>query len=338
MFIKILSLVYNIGVVMSLGLPNTSKASVNIIAWWGYFNKELVSFLEDKCKTKVSYDEYYTTHEFIKRMNEQSYSIAIFAQTGYNFIAKKANNKGVSLEEIKKTQHPLISQSIFNQNLPKNVAIFALEAAGFLYNADKISIARTDSLQEIFRKAKGKKVIVIDNPIEPMKFISPNYQFPSNINAKFQDLFADVEIIVSNDLANFSNDKDIVLAQAWLGNAYAQIKNNPKLKFIHHPAISYLGADLIAALNTKTETECVVKALAGKEINTKIVSNDFRLSPYGILTKNKNIASDLYLEVNNYFFKNTLQNLQWTTRPTEEEYLKIIKLWERTKLDLLSKN
>lgn len=309
--------------------------SLSIISWWGYFNKNIISQIETKCGTRVNYDEYYTTHEFLQRMKEQSYSIAIFAQTGYNFIAKKSSNKGINLEGIKRSHHPEVYRSILNQNLPNNVAIFGIEAAGFLYDPAKISISSNDSLREIFKKAQGKKAIVIDNAIEAMKFVSPNYTFPNNVTQKFQELFAGVEIIVSNDLANFINDENIVLAHAWLGNAFAQIKKNPRLKFIHHPDISYLGADVIASLDKTPETECVVKAIASKEINTKIVSSDFRLSPYGILSSSdKNVDNALYLEANNYFYKNTLHSLKWTPRPSEQEYLSIIKLWEKTKIQL----
>lgn len=68
-----------------------------------------------------------------------------------------------------------------------------------------------------------------------------------------------------------------------MGNAYQQIKKYPNLKFTHHPSISYLGADLIAAFDKSTETYCVAKELASKELNTKIISEDFRISPYGFL-------------------------------------------------------
>ena len=164
---------------MSMVIYQNANA-VNIITWWGYLNKEIVSQLEAKCGVSVSYDEYYTTYEFLDRMKKQNYSITIFAQSGYNLVIDKIENKGLSIASVKQSHYPAILNSIFNKNLPNNVGVFAIEAAGFMYDPKNIKINPNDSLKDILTQAKGKKVILVDNPIEPMKFISPNYEFASD--------------------------------------------------------------------------------------------------------------------------------------------------------------
>lgn len=316
---------------MSL-LSYQNANAVNIITWYGYLTRDIVNELEKKCGATISYDEYYTTNEFLDRLKRQNYSIAIFAQTGYNLVYNKIDNKEISLDAIKQKHYPPILNSIFNKKLPNNAGVFSIEAAGFLYDPLNIKINKNDSLKDILKQAKGKKIILIDNPIESMKFISPNYKYPSDVIKKFKELFEGIEIIISNDNANFLNDKDIVLVHTWMGNAYRQIKKNPHLKFVHHPSISYIGADLIASMDKRKETYCVAKELAGKEMNSKVISGDFVISPYGVLEDEKKTLSPLYLEINNYFYKSQFRYLEWTTRPSKEVYLNIIDLWERIKL------
>lgn len=311
--------------------------AVNIITWYDYLTKDIVNDLEKKCNTKISYDEYYTIDEFLMRFNEQSYSIAIFPQSAYNLVSKKIENKGISIESIKKSYYSGVYNSGFNKDLPNNVGVFGIDAAGFLYNPDFITIKQNSTLKDIFSQTKGKKVIILDNPIEPMKLVSSldeTIELKEAVN-RFRELFEGTEVMSTNDIANFSNDPNIVLVHSWIGSAYRHIKINPKFKFTHHPMVSYIGADLIASMNKNTDTECVVKVLAGKDMNTKIISEDFVMSPFGILEPEKfSINNQLYFELNNNFFKNQYNKLRWHGRPNIEEYQKNMDLWQRIKISI----
>lgn len=328
-------ILYIIGIFMTFFVQENSMA-VNIISWWGYFNKEIISELERECACKVSYDEFYSIDEFLRRFQEQEYSIAIFPQSTYNFVSHKIAQKGANISHIKKTYAPNVLSSDFAKNLPDNVGIFAIEAAGFLYHTEKLNIDPSKSLEEIFTQLKGKKIIILDNPIEPMKLVAKLGENldPSEAIQRFKKLFTGIEVILSNDIANFINDDQIVLLHAWIGNSYEIIKKYPKFKFFHHPKVSYIGGDLIASLNNSVETSCVVRALSGKKFNTKILSRDFRMSPFGILSSSNIDIEKLYLSVNNEFFDQTYNNLKWHGRPSISEFHKISDLWQKIKLEI----
>ena len=74
---------------------------VNIFSWWGYLDKNIITKLESQCNTKVYFDEYYSTDEFLRRFNKDNYSIIIFSSVVYNFIKYRLNNSGISLTKNK---------------------------------------------------------------------------------------------------------------------------------------------------------------------------------------------------------------------------------------------
>ncbi len=325
-------------VLMSLTLTTYQKNAfaVNILSWWGYFNSVIVSELEQRCGAKISYDEFYSIDEFLKRFHEQEYSIVIFPQSTYNLVAQKVANKGTDISDIRKKYAEGVSNSGFAKNLPKNVGIFAIEAAGFLYNSEKLTIGPELPLEVIFQKLKNKKIIILDNPIEPMKLIAKLGEQVTFEEAvlRFKKIFTNVDVILSNDIANFYKDENIVILHAWIGNSYEIIKKNPKYKFMHHPKVSYIGGDLIASLDKNPKTSCVMKILADKEMNTKIIAHDFRMSPYGSLREFEKKIDPLYLQVNNSFFDKTYDKLQWHGRPSSNEFQKISELWQKIKVEI----
>lgn len=333
-----------LGAVITLLSCQKSYAAVNIITWWGFLNEDIVAELENKCETTISYDEYYTSEEILKNLYKQNYSIAIFETGIYHVLAEKVANKGTSLQKIKQSYHPRVLQALSpNQpnhvavfkNLPNNVGVFSVEVGGFLYHPEKISINPNDSIKDILKQAIGKKIAILDNPINSLRFISPPHKTPEEKEAiqKFRELFHGIEVIITNDLANALKDKNIVLIHTWQGVAYSQIKNNPKLKFTFHPQISYLGGDLIASLDKTPETACVAKTLAGKEMNSIITANEFMMSPYGAIELHKDQSNVFYSQINNDFFEHQINSLKyWYEIPKKEEYQEIINLWQRIKI------
>ena len=60
--------------------------AVNILTWWGYIDyPEIINAAEKRCHAKISFDQYYSNDEFLRRWREQrdSYDIIIFSNTIY---------------------------------------------------------------------------------------------------------------------------------------------------------------------------------------------------------------------------------------------------------------
>ena len=299
--------------------------SVNIFSWWGYLDKNIITKLESQCNTKVYFDEYYSTDEFLRRFYKDNYSIVIFSSVVYDFIKDRLNNSGMSLVK-NKTKYNNEILNLFNiQKFSNNVGIFAISSAGILYNPDNIIIKKGDDLKTIFSKANNKMISIIDDPIEALMLINDleNKHDSDNQINEFKNLVSGTYPIITNDITKLVYDKNFAFAYVWMGEAYSRIiESKNKLKFILHPKTSYYSVDLIASIKKDSDTECVVKALSSKEILDPLLAKHYYQSPYG---KNINIK-----------FENREQNenfkLKWVSRPSKDEYQKKSNLWQRIKI------
>ena len=304
-------------------------ASVNILSWVGYFDETIINKLQKQCKTTVSLDQYYSSSEFLRRFQKQEYSIAIFPASVYNLVSDKIVNYGISFNDIKENYHQNILSSFDTQDFT-NAAIFALSITGFLYNPKQIEIDKNDEIKTIFSKAKNKKITILDAP--SIKLISSKKNFSNLTDSvkEFKQLLNGTNYFIINDTFKIVKEKDFAFSFIWVGSAYKRIREHPHLKFIVLPRLSYITADLIAAMDKTTETSCVAKQLAGKEVLEPILSRAFYFSPYGIPEKIENSA--FAKEYNNYI--NNIGKLMWHESLNKEDYQIRVNLWQRIKIEM----
>ena len=310
-------------------------SSVNIISWWNYLDKNTIFELQNKCKTSISIDEYYSIDEFLRRFQKQKYSIIIFPGGVYNLISDKIRGTGISFQKIKGNYHSNILSSFNEQKFSSNVGIFALSITGFLYDPMKIKITKDQDLKSILKNARNKKIALIDDPFESLKLMSFEKKI-ANVNDglnEFRQLVDGTHFIITNDTLKIIEDKDFAMAYSWVGVAFKRITKKPELKFIVHPKLSYISADLIATMKKDAETECVAKLLASKEILNSILSRTFYFSPYGTPDGIKN--KDFEIEYKHFINDN--QKLNWLETPEKDEYQKMINLWQRIKIAMKNK-
>jgi hypothetical protein len=310
-------------------------SSVNIISWWNYLDKNTISKLQNKCKTSVSLDEYYSSDEFLRRFQKQKYSIVIFPGGVYNLISDKIGNTGINFGDIKSSYHSNVLYSFNRQNFSNNIGIFALGITGFLYDPKKIVIDTNENFKSIFLKAKDKKIALIDDPFESLKLISFERKI-LNVDdgvKEFRKLIDGTNFIITNDTVKIAEEKDFALAYTWVGIAFRRITENPDLKFIVHPKLAYISADFIATLDKNSQTACIAKMLASKEILNPILSRTFYFSPYGFPEKIKN--KDFALEYKNFIINHN--QLDWLEIPKKDEYQKMINLWQKIKIAMGNK-
>jgi hypothetical protein len=323
--------------ITTIFLYQNSFSSVNILSWWNYLDKDILSKLQRECKTTVSVDEYYSSDEFIRRINKQNnYSVVIFSSGVYNLVSDRIENTGINFAKIKSRYHPNVQATFSKQNFLNNVAIFALSTTGFLYDPKEIKINKNDDIKSIFSKARNKKIsLLIDDPSESFKLIT-NEKNILNIGdgvKEFRRFIDGTYFIAANDILKIVEDKEFILSYSWVGEAYQRIKDNPNLKFMVHPKLSYISADLIAILDKNMQTVCVTKILTSKEILDPILSKTFYFSPFGSLGDNSIAA---FTFENKNFIMN-IENLRWHDTPKKEEHQKMINLWYRIKIALENK-
>ncbi|KAB8033568.1 hypothetical protein [Fluviispira multicolorata] len=303
---------------------------VTIFTWWGYLDNEVKLSLEKECKTTVSYDEYYSNDEFLRRFYKQNYSIAIFSNVVYDFLPERIKGSGTSFKDIKRNYNSKLLKSFNDKKFPDNIGIFAISSSGFLYDPEKILIDKEDDLKTIFSKANGKIVSIIDDPIEALLLIN-NIKSDIDLDrhmSEFKKLVFGTYPIVTNDVVKLISNKNFAFAYVWSGEAYNQInKTNKNLKFTFHPKTSYISVDLIATLDKDSKTACVAKALSGKKILDPLLIKSFYFSPYGSSINSSNIFFDLENKkyVDNY-------NMEWISRPSKAEYQQKSNIWQRIKI------
>jgi hypothetical protein len=152
------------------------KPTVNILTWWGYLDQpELIKKIEKKCDAQISVDQYFSNSEFLRRYHEQksSYDIIIFASTIFEIIRSDIPNLPKSpLWKQSNQYNRYIKQHYLKANYPRNVIYFAHSISGFLLNPKTIKLSGNESLETIFNKANGKKIVLMDDSAEINKLLN----------------------------------------------------------------------------------------------------------------------------------------------------------------------
>ena len=217
-----------------------------------------------------------------------------------------------------------------------------LSLSGFFYNPDVVNLKRTDSIQEIFKKADKKVVILMDDPVEIWNLINRGFNdkvFTWNSHysnslplslTNYKRLALHSNVYISNNLNKLYNSQLFAFSFMWTGDAIIDLERTgiSKMKFLVHPKLSYISTDLIANLNEKKDTKCVVGALDSKPILDIIEEKDFYFSPYGdyqIVNDStyRSIYSKMYHDLN---------TLPWLVPVSKNEYSKIKNDWYNIQL------
>jgi hypothetical protein len=316
-----------------------NQSYTNILTWWGYLDHlspaELKK-IDQQCHTTISYDDYYSNDQFIDRFKNSPahYDIIIFSDTIYKSIENKIDLPNSNLYLEANEYNPIIRKHYINLHLPHNVVFFIHALTGFLYNPETIKISQSDSIANIYRKAKGNIVVIINDPVEANFLIGLSINNgKKNISTyknyltweNFQQLFQNDHVIITNSPQKIVRLNNFSFAFEWSGDAIDLVNHSHgNLKFMVYPRLSYVSTDLLAELNAKSTTNCVAHALTTKRFLANIQNTNFYFSPYGDDSSSTNKD---FINVFNQTFNN-LPNLLWNTSLTNKELEELKKSWQ----------
>ncbi len=308
---------------------NKNLPEVNILTWWGYLVSPWVQeTIMKKCHVKISYDEYYTNDDFMRRFHQYKdlYDILIFPNMDYLAVKNEIINNNSNIYKNSNAYEKYIRRSYNQANYPHNITYFLISVNGFLYNPNTISLSKKDTISQVFEKAKSKIVILSEEPIYVFSLLNLNVDktSPHKAFSKFSALTKGSKIIVTNTISNAYSDPQFAFAYTWPGISIYAIETKYKnFRFLIHPKFSLVSADLLAALNNRKSTECVANVMSSKEFLSKMQNDALYFSPYG---DSNQISDKLLKQVHNEFFY-LLPKLKWFTSISEKKYNELSRAW-----------
>jgi hypothetical protein len=316
------------------------RDDVNILSWWGYFDVPWVrKYIDDKCKVNISFDWYYSNNEFLSRfLNDiANYDIVIFEEPSYKRIATFLPEiKNSPLVEISKRFNKYIYRHYKSLKLKSNVTIFLNSVTGVLWNENLISnIDREKNISNLLSKYHDKIVVMIDDPMFFNALFLTDVKTQAVFNySSFRKILGDNRIVISNPFYyKIYYDKNFLLAYLWSGVAIKDVLSLRKnghsdLSFTTSTKYSVASSDLVAHMNTKPSTMCVINVLTDKKFLGKLQNTTYYFSPYldvkGIDNK---IFKRIYIE---YIKK--LPTIKWAADLNIIKQKKFDSIWEQIKL------
>jgi len=288
------------------------KGTVNILTWYEYLRSpEITSIVKDKCGVKIYYDEYYNTLECLQRISRVGtgdiyhYDIAIIPSDLYEYSKEKIGVIGVKSSNLNKIINGYdsnIKNHYLLRGYPNNVVYFMLSLSGFIWNPMVIKLTANDDISSLFEKAKNNNVLIMNSLIAVWDLIDDNRRLPCAALAQAfdKDIKKNANVYIADGFGGLYDENNIdKLAFSFQrsGLAISVIKSskNKRLRFFMHPKYSYITPDLMAELNTRSETQCAAKVLASKEVLDIVQKNTHYLSPYGTYKSvNDPISWDIY--------------------------------------------
>ncbi|WGL61175.1 hypothetical protein QEJ31_06140 [Pigmentibacter sp. JX0631] len=293
---------------------------INILSWWGYLTENELKVIEAKCSTKIYFDEYYSNDEFLRRVRKDDYSIIIFSSVVYNFVSDLVKNQSVSLSKSRSEYNYYLLKEFKKKNFPQNIGIFSVSYTGFLYDQNNFNLDTNDEIEDIFRKAEGKVISILDDHIESLNLLQ-NLNTKKEINSvvnSFSNLLNNKTVFITNYNDKIVKNKNFAFSFTWMGEALYRIKKYNDYKFYIHPKMNYLSVDLISAIKNDNKTKCVIDTLLNKDFLNNILASNFYISPYSDLLK---------LNIKN-------SGLDWIKIPDKNEYNLKSNIWQRIKINL----
>jgi len=322
------------------------KPSVRVLSWWGYIDRKdkRIAAIEQKCKTSLSLDEFYSNAEFLERVNPKkgslNHDILIFSDT----VSKSAQTAFIGqlrtkLNSNSKRYFAGVRDFYYSRHYNPSTAVFQISLTGFLVNRAIIKAGASDKLSEFFRGSADKIFVLLDDHVEIATLLnrwectelgsdcSKNTQliFPSE--DKLKKLVGQSKVAISSDLADITKHPKFALAYTWSGDAIQKASTQPNLEFILHPSLSHSSMDLITLVGESKEAKCVADELSSKEFVDSVAQKSKYFSPYGPVQSDEQVFNQLQKEFFNQF--STLGRIH---RVTQQESLEIDKKWQLFKI------
>ena len=318
----------------------TTTAPVNILTWWGYLTSPWVhEMIMNKCHTNISYDEYYTNDEFIRRFREHNtrYDIVIFPNIDYQMFTKELTKNDSKLYENANGYEKNVKANYDKQQYAHNVVYFQLNIEGFLWNPNVINLSDKDSIFTLFKKAGTHTVVMIDDPMFVYYLLNKNVDHIDMAAElkKFENLTKNSKLFLTNELNDIYGRPDFAFAYTWPGIAIYAMENKYKnYHYLIHPELSLVSADLLATMNNNPQTVCVANVMASKEFLTKMQNDALYISPYKDLDGTSNPVMKNFVES---FFV-ALPELRWqNSRVNEADFDSMDQAWKYFKLKFNNK-
>ena len=323
-------------------LLHADEKQVNLLVWYGYFDAPpgASKIIEKKCNVKFSHDIYYTNSEILNRMSKtgnNEYDVIIFSDTIFHSMEKYIPKHGVNLMNEVQLYNQSIKNHYLQQHFPKNVGYFVHSLTGFLYDQNVLSIEKGDSFKKIFSKAKDKIIVMLDDPVEIWNLINTS-EFGYSLTDKFKNtsaaslnfynfknLMQNTDVYIANNNNQLFDDKRFAGAFIWTGSfdAYANYHPKKKFKLYIDPKVSYISSDLIAAMNDKPETKCVINQIMSPEIMKFILADTQYFTPFGYTYEIKpGVYAKIYGDITQ-----RLDELKWLPRVSDSEYVDLENNW-----------
>ena len=317
--------------------------TINILTWWGYLNyPELIKKAEKECGVNISFDEYYSNDEFLRRWEGQKdfYDIIIFSDTIYNFVKHKLPKiKNNNLYKQSLNYNHIIKQHYDNKEYPHNVVYFLQGLTGFLWNPDNLTLTQNDTITSIFNKARDKFVVIIDDPVEAWKLIEAGFNdhsreihFNDFTIKNFNNLIQNSNVYIANNYRKIYKKSEFAFSFSWSGESVVSaLESNKHYQFLVHPKFSYISSDLLAQTSIDMKSYCVSRFLTNKKTSAFFQNNNFYFSPYNqdnMIIKNASFKK-IYM---NYL--KLLPSLAWTDSISANNLEKLNRSWQLIKLSL----
>lgn len=329
----------------SMFAATSQQTYVNVLSWWGYLDDPKISHIvQTQCHVHLSYDEYYSNQEFLKRFEkaQPSYDIIIFSNIMYGVIKNQIKLDNSTLSQVSENYYPFIKEHYQKSNFPGNVAYFSTSIMGFLWNPSVINLSQSDSIIDAFKKAQKLDVVLVDDPMEAnniMRLI--NYNSPNSFAKSGDNIFltsnnikkitGNSNIYISNDYGKIYSSPKFAFAYLWSGDAfYDNQQQNNKYNFLATKNTSYICTDLIAQLNNNPATTCVARVLASKQVLNIVQNSNFYFSPYG---DSSQITDARFKQFYNSIFP-TMATMPWIAPISKNDYAQLEKEWSLIKINL----
>ena len=313
---------------------NSSDQTVNVLTWWGFLDQaDLIKRIERRCKTKVSFDAFYSPSEFLKRFLEKkvAYDVIIYPDSVFQAVFPHLTEAGTNLSALSQAYHRNVQRMYRTEHFPSNTIYFSLSLTGFLWNPKAMVIGEKDGVAQFFEKSRGKLIAILDDQIEAESLLAGAglaVQPPSL--DPIRKLFTGSKVVITNEMGRIVERADLAFSYTGSGTALSEIINNRRnLRFASNPELSHISRDLLSILNDRPETVCTGIRLGTKWFSRKLEERAFVFTPYGV---NKKIEHPAYTELAKGFFKNLRKYKRLEMVPAEK-HKQLQSQWTRIKVD-----
>ncbi len=187
-------------------------------------------------------------------------------------------------------------------NEAHNIAFLTHAMVGVLYNPQNIVVRPEMNMFDLFKQAKNKDVVLVDDSGEIGNMLTQAYNehYHTKKQTKLtyenlKKLTQNSNVYITNEFSKIYNKPSFAFAYIWSGDALLYLKSsNNKLKFFLPDNSTSICTDLIIQMNNKPQTKCVANYLSSLQLQKIFERNTYYFSPYFSNDINDNQYSNLY--------------------------------------------